>query len=501
VPFVEVPVGRVQVFAILASPGSFADSYSTIIELASSQTMPANPESDSDQSYQDALSFLYKRINYERIVAARGRYKFRLRRITALLQQLGLSRMLYSDGASDPGIPLVHIAGTKGKGSTAAMVSAALTASGLRTGLYTSPHLHRLEERFRIDSVPCEQDELVDLVGRVAVVTKSVESELGPLSFFELTTALALLHFDNSVCDAIVLEVGLGGRLDSTNVCAPSVSVVTSIGLDHQHVLGNTLTEIATEKAGIIKTNVPVVSGVIDVEAASVVRKIATEKECDLFQIGDDFDYRSSPEANWGTKLEFEGRRLPMSSRFCASLQMEGDHQAHNAALAIASLDLLRDQGMTIPEASVQSGLQDLCCIGRIERFELAAGVTGIVDAAHNQDSIAALCNTLRGRAGDGPIAIVFGTSIDKDAAVMLTALAEVTSQIVLTRFWGNPRYYPTTELLRQLPDSMRATATVIENPIDACNAALGLVSPGGTLIVCGSFFLAAETRDWFRVS
>lgn len=460
--------------------------------------MSANPDPEFDQPYQDALRFLYDRINYERIVAPRGSYKFRLRRITELLRQLGLAHLLYSDSVRDRAFPLVHIAGTKGKGSTAAMVSAALTASGLRTGLYTSPHLHRLEERFRIDSVPCEPDELVDLVRRVAAATKHVESELGTLSFFELTTALALLHFDTTDCDAIVLEVGLGGRLDSTNVCAPSVSVITSIGLDHQHVLGNTLAEIAAEKAGIIKTNVPVVSGVIDSDAASVVHRIAIQKECELFQVGNDFDYRSSPAGQWGTRLEFTGHRSPLSSQFSASLQMEGDHQAHNAALAIASLDLLRDQGVAIPQAAVQSSLHDLRCIGRIERFEMADGVTGIVDAAHNRDSIAALCKTLRCRCSAEPIAIVFGTSIDKDATAMLAALAQVTSQIILTRFWGNPRYCPSAELMKRMPDSLRPTATVIENPIDACRKALNLVSPGGTLVVCGSFFLAAETRDWF---
>jgi dihydrofolate synthase/folylpolyglutamate synthase len=476
-------------------------------------TDPTDPKSDrllpnqtardddppaKNERYEQALKYLYDRINYERIVEPTSRYKFRLQRITELLRRLGLSDYLYTESRPEPKIPLVHIAGTKGKGSTAAMVSAAISASGLRTGLYTSPHLHRLEERFCIDSVPCSEDELVDLVRRIAGATEAVERELGPPSFFELTTALAILHFHLSECDAIVLEVGLGGRLDSTNVCAPSVSVITSIGLDHQLVLGDSLTEIAAEKAGIIKAGVPVVSGVIDSDAAAVVAGIATEKKSELFQLGKDFDYRCLPKIDWGSKLDFESIRSPLSQQISAGLQMEGVHQGHNAAIAIASLNLLRDQGVAVSDSSIQTGLNQLNCIGRIERFALPAGVTGIVDAAHNDDSITALCDTLRRRCADRPVAVVFGTSIDKDAESMLSALAEVTERIVLTRFWGNPRYCPTQKLVQQLPTRLKSSAKVIEHPVDACTAALQELSPGGTLVVCGSFFLAAETRGWF---
>ena len=462
---------------------------------------PTNPQSDlraDDSQYQGALKFLYDRINYERIVAPSGRYKFRLRRIATLLHQLSLSHYLYDQVGSKPHVPLVHIAGTKGKGSTAAMVSAVLTAAGLKTGLYTSPHLHHLEERFRIDSVACSRADLVSLVERAQPIAMAMERELGPPSFFELTTALALLHFDLSQCDAIVLEVGLGGRLDSTNVCAPSVSVVTSIGLDHQHVLGNTLTQIAAEKAGIIKQRVPVVSGVSDSAAAEVVAKAAKSCQCELYQLGRDFKFKTSPLAGWGASLQFDGLRSPVASSLKCDLSMEGEHQAHNASLAIAASELLRDQGVQIPDTAVASGLRQLQCIGRIERFELSGGVTGIVDAAHNGDSINALCGTLRRRAGHGPIAIVFGTSIDKDAVEMLATLADVTPTIILTRFWGNPRFAPTADLVKQLPASMQADPIVIDDPIEACQTAKKIVTPGGTLVACGSFFLAAETRAWF---
>ena len=242
-----------------------------------------------DQAYREALGFLYDRIDYERMASETARYPFRLQRTNQLLEQLGLGEYLHSQ-TNQPKVPIIHIAGTKGKGSTAAMVAAALSAAGLRTGLYTSPHLHRLEERFQIGGQPCTSSDLVSLVARVEPITESIahQANRSP-SFFELITAIALLHFDASHCDAIVLEVGLGGRLDSTNVCAPSVTAITSIGLDHQHVLGESLAEIAAEKAGICKPGVPSVSGVVGREAAEVIEARALQGGSTLFQLGRDF--------------------------------------------------------------------------------------------------------------------------------------------------------------------------------------------------------------------
>ena len=515
--------GRHSGFDSLASPGLSADSYSTIctqVGLPNQSDSPRCPlktcvqpmpsRGPSDRTMRSVRSgctliYLYGRINYERIAGSTQRYTFRLQRITELLKQLGLADYLFDHGlpplSNVPKVPLVHIAGTKGKGSTAAMVSSVLTAAGLRTGLYTSPHLHRLEERFRIDSVPCSADQLLDLVQRLVPAVPSVERCYGPPSFFDLTTALAMLHFDSSKCDAIVLEVGLGGRLDSTNVCSPSVTAITSIGLDHQHVLGETLTvQIAAEKSGIIKPNVPVVSGVADPDAAGVIAAVADKHQCQLFQLGRDFDVLASPAADWGARWNFAGLRPPLRNQMQISLRMEGDHQSRNAAIAIAVLDLLRDQRVEIPTTAIEEGFGQLQCIARVERFSLPNGVIGIVDAAHNRDSIAALCQVL-GRRGKHPISVVFGTSIDKQAEAMLASLGEVVDRVVLTRFWGNPRFRPPQELVPLLPASLRETSRVVEDPVQACLSALPSVTPGGTLVVCGSFFLAAETRQWFGQS
>jgi dihydrofolate synthase/folylpolyglutamate synthase len=466
--------------------------------------------------YQDALRYLYDRINYERLSGAgASRYPFRLQRVTELLRRLDLQNYLHAE-TPQPKVPLVHIAGTKGKGSVAAMVAAALTACGLRTGLYTSPHLHRLEERFRINGNPCSAEELVSLVQRVKTAVDEVEQRVGGISFFELTTAIAMLHFEASHCEAIVIEVGLGGRLDSTNVLAPSVSAVTSIGLDHQHVLGHDLPTIAAEKAGIIKPGVPVVSGVADREAAAVVAQRAAEMGSPLFWIGRDFTGRGEPLPRWGSTIRYEGITPPLGPPCSLQLSMEGGHQVRNAAIALAIVDLLRagrdDEAnrssrpeaarpalppLDLPRSAVASALGQLQCEARIEGVHLRHDVLAIIDAAHNEDSIAALCDCLTHRSADRPVTVVFGTSLDKSAETMLKSLATVADHLILTRYHGNPRFRPPAEMTPLVPEAFRASTEIVEDPIEACRRGLRRATPGGTLVVCGSFFLTAETRHW----
>jgi dihydrofolate synthase/folylpolyglutamate synthase len=476
-------------------------------------------------AYNAALEFLYDRIDYERLARGVTRVPFRLHRTAELMKRLGLRRYLYhgESPASRPPVPLVHIAGTKGKGSTAAMVAAMLSSSGRRTGLYTSPHLHRLEERFRIDGVPCGPDDVVRLVQRVRPVAEALAREsAGPPSFFELTTAMAMLHFDASGCEAIVIEVGLGGRLDSTNVFLPSVTAITSIGLDHQNVLGGTLDKIAAEKAGIIKPGVPVVSGVRPgqadlsqdgpdpsegsteppVDPATVIRRVAEERSAPLFLLGDQFDFVAEPRADWGLALDYTARfdqQQRQETRLRLELDLEGRHQGHNAALALALTQLLGDRGVDVPHWAQAAGLSQLRCAGRVERFSLPDGVLGIVDAAHNEDSIGALCRCLEDRARERPISIVFGTSSDKTPSPLLRALGKHADRLYLTRFHGNPRYVPPHELLASVEPPRRAATEILDDPLEACEAALATATPGGVLVVCGSFFLAAETRGWLE--
>ncbi len=415
-----------------------------------------------------------------------------------LLQRLGLGHLLHQPDRP-ASVPLVHIAGTKGKGSTATMVASVLTAAGYRTGLYSSPHLHRLEERFRVDGDPCSVEQMIELVDRIREPAIQLEQAEDPPTFFELTTAMALLHFDHQQCDAMVLEVGLGGRLDSTNVCAPSVTAITSIGMDHEHVLGHTIEKIAGEKAGIIKPRIPVVSGVSQPEAMAVIQQRAESQAAPLFQLGNEFDVGYQPDPDWGSSVVVESNHSPLTDRHQFHLTMEGAHQARNAAVATAIVDLLSHQGMSIGASAIQQGMASSQCIGRIERWSLDRNRLAIVDSAHNEDSIEALCRTIRQRCSGRPVVTVFGTSVDKSVEPMLNSLAEVSTHLVLTRFVGNPRYRAPEQLRSFVPESIASQTEVIDEPIPACEAALETTPPGGVLVICGSFFLAAECRHWVQ--
>ncbi len=352
-------------------------------------------DSDATSRERDsALGFLLSRIDYERSLSVPyGLRQFKLDRMRQLLAHLG-----------DPqaGLTIVHIAGTKGKGSTAAMIAAVLTAARYRTGLFTSPHMARLEERINIDGNPCSSAELVDLVARLRPIVEAMDAaspELGPgetgLTYFELTTAMALLSFADRAVDVAVLEVGMGGRLDSTNVCRPCVSVITSISFDHMQQLGNTLAEIAGEKAGIVKPGVPVISGVTEDEPRQVIQTIANEAGSPVRQLGVDFDYRYDPPrlvdqvsslAHVDVQLAFSN---PPVSYQRLGLTLLGRHQAANAAVALAALVEVQAQGFTIPELAIRRGLSQVRWPARVE--VVARRPTVIIDAAHNAASVAAL--------------------------------------------------------------------------------------------------------------
>lgn len=479
---------------------------------AASPSQPRPADQLETDRYREALAFLYDRINYEKLVDGASRYPFRLRRIADLLCRLELSHFLDQahlpeseqerthPRSSAKQVPLVHIAGTKGKGSTATMVASVLTESGVRTGNYTSPHLHRLEERFRVDGEPCSPAELIALVDRVRDAAEQMAGEsAGSPTFFELTTAIALLHFHRRDCQVVVVEVGLGGRLDSTNVCRPAVSAITSIGLDHQHVLGDTKEAIAGEKAGIIKPGVPVISGVVEKGPADVISQIAAKQNAPLYQLDRDFAVSHSRHEDWGSLIDFDGR-----DRFQGvagvHVSLEGSHQARNASVALAILQTLESQtSIHVDGEAIRKAMSRLPCEGRIQRYHLARSVTVIIDAAHNEDSIAALCQAIESRNDAKPISFVFGTSIDKTAEPMLRLIGELANSITLTQFSGNPRFYPVESLVKAMPKNFDGTTAIENDAMRACRAAMESVPDGGTLVVCGSFFLAAEVRGYFE--
>ncbi|WP_417730767.1 bifunctional folylpolyglutamate synthase/dihydrofolate synthase [Rosistilla oblonga] len=442
-------------------------------------------------SYGQSLDYLYGRINYERLSKPSPGNPMKLNRMHALLAAMG-----------DPqaSLKIVHIGGTKGKGSTASMVAAIATQAGQRCGLYTSPHLESLEERFRVDGQPATQSQLISLIQSVRQAAETIRRQgEGEATFFELTTAMAIEHFRRDGCEVAVLEVGLGGRLDCTNICSPEVTAITSIGLDHQNLLGDTVEEIAAEKAGIIKPGVPVVSGVRDPAAAAVIQQIADERQAPLLQIDRDYHVqRESVAGNNASRFDFlpsESTPLPLKRRTAWPLALAGIHQARNAAVALAITDCwnLKTQSLQWPEQACREALATLSVPGRIEFFPGEPLV--ILDTAHNRDSVEALADVLAERFESQNVVAVFGTSHDKDASEMLTILARNVKQIVLTRYRTNPRWYPPQDLAAIASQVAGQSWEVVENSHDALQVARHRAGPAGVVVVCGSFFLAAELR------
>lgn len=449
------------------------------------------PHSPSADPRRDAAAeWLLGRINYERTsVVPYGERQLKLDRMRQFVTALG---------SPDTAAPIVHIAGTKGKGSTAAMVAAMLTAAGYRTGVFSSPHLERLEERFSIDGTPVTGSQLAELVETVRPVVeefdrRAAESGEDGLTFFDITTAIALVHFAQQQCAAVVLEVGLGGRLDSTNVCLPAVSVVTSISLDHTKQLGDTLAAIAGEKAGIVKPGVPVVTGVTEDEPREVIARVALDHGCRLIQRGREFDFRYHHRQPHDALDYLVAGEAVLED---VELALAGEHQAANAAVALGVIDELVNQGWQVPDEARREGLATVELAGRIE---LVPGRPLVVlDTAHNAASAAALASTLRLR-NELPRTLVVSCSRDKDFAAIADALAGGFERVIVTEYQSNPRVVPGDELAEvfrhAMADQPGSEVELAATPEAAWRRAVELTPREGLIAIAGSFFLAAELR------
>jgi dihydrofolate synthase/folylpolyglutamate synthase len=459
---------------------------------------------DAALSERDAaLRFLYGRVDYERVQSfPYDAEELKLDRMRQLLHRLG---------SPQRDLPVVHVAGTKGKGSTSAMLAGILTAAGYRTGLFTSPHLERIEERLAIDGRICSPDELVDLLRQVQPVVEAMDREgsgwpcANSPTFFEITTAMALLYFASHKTGAVVLEVGLGGRLDSTNVCRPRVSVITSISLDHMRQLGNTMEAIAWEKAGIIKPGVPLVSGVATAGPREVIRWICRRRHAPLAELGLDFGFEYTPPLHvesapaMGT-LDFHYHSLGRGYDFPGlSLGLLGRHQAANAATALATLDELERSGWTIPEEAVRAGLAGLHWPARVEL--LGRRPTIIVDAAHNVASVEALLATLGESFAADRRFLLFATTREKDVRGMLQRLLPGFDEIVFTRYLNNPRAVPAEELAAIALQLTGRQYPIYADPLQAWRDVRTRAGADDLICVTGSFFIAAEIRRALAVN
>ena len=451
--------------------------------------------------YPSALEFLFHRINYERTSQIPYLGGFKLDRMRELLRMLGNPHEQ---------LPIVHVAGTKGKGSTASMMAAILAEAGYKTGLYTSPHLERLEERYVINGSQISPHELVQLVQTIEAVVQEldqtrIDESLRVPTFFEITTALAFLYFTRLKADIAVFEVGLGGRLDSTNVCHPAVCAITSISFDHTKQLGRTLAAIAREKAGIIKPGVPVVCGVLPEEPREVIHHIAWETAAPLIQRDADYfvDYlEQQSTAGTKTSINYREERAGISRSYAnLTTNLRGEHQAANVGTALAAMGALADRGWKISEQAIRAGLMKVRCPARIELVRENPPV--ILDTAHNVASVEALCRELEQGFAPSSRVLVFATSRDKDARSMLLRLLPLFDQIVLTRYLNNPRARSVEELADMIAEIYRGfydgprprRIHHTASPLEAWQLAQQLAGETALTCITGSFFLAAELR------
>ncbi len=421
--------------------------------------------------------------------------QFDLGRMVRLLESLGNPQAAY---------PVIHVAGTKGKGSVSAMSASVLRAAGYRVGLYTSPHLQDYSERMQINGVPISQEDLVQLVDEIKPHVESIPR----LTTFEIGTALAFWYFARQSVDAAVIEVGLGGRLDATNVVVPVVSVITSLSYDHAEFLGDTLAAIAAEKAGIIKPGIPVVLAPQKDEARLVVERIARERSSELFQVGRDLLYapvshsldgqtfllwNSSEQVlvdmviETGILEEWEPVRLTMP--------MLGYHQIENAATAYSALQIFRKTALAIPEAAIRQGFARVSWPGRFEILSRKPMV--VADSAHNRDSALKLRLTLDDYFPGKPVILLFGASTDKDIKGMFAELMPRVEQVIATASI-HPRAADPNSLV-DLAHQHGKPARVVEPLEAAIQEAIRLADSNSLVLVTGSIFVAAGAAHAMR--
>jgi dihydrofolate synthase/folylpolyglutamate synthase len=442
-----------------------------------------------------ALAWLDRRINFERVVpASAAPGTFGLTRVRRLLAAIG-----------DPHhrFPVVHVAGTKGKGSTVAMLTAVLQASGHRVGRYMSPHVDTLEERICVGDRPISA---ADLVRAFNVVIPAVEhmdraasrrGGSGP-TWFEVLTAVAFVHFARARVDLAVLETGLGGRLDATNVSQPVLSIITSISLDHMHLLGSTIARIAAEKAGIIKRGCPVISTAIDPDARRVIESTAARRRAPLVQLGRDFQAAylppdmTDPLAPGRVAVTLTDAKTAGPLVF--PLAMRGGHQAINAAVVVMAARSLDARGIRVTDRAVSKGLRSVSLPARIER--IAEKPLVILDAAHNVASMESLVATLAPAARVfRPTVLLFAASVDKQITEMLSVARDRFDHVVITRYATNPRAATVPQLVEACRRAGLPAPQVATAPAEALRLARSLATPRGLICVAGSFFLAAEIR------
>lgn len=413
--------------------------------------------------------------------------------------KLGLESMenfLAKVARPDKRLKFVHVAGTNGKGSVSVNIVSILDQAGYRVGLFTSPHLSSVRERFRINDVFITEEEFAHHASKVR---EALGDDL--ITYFEFTTALALLWFADSAVDLVVLETGLGGRLDATNIVLPMVSVITNVSMDHEAYLGDDLASISNEKAGIIKSGVPLVTAVANDISHEVVANRCRELGCEMYLYDRDFRAIGHDDGSWvwkGCNRRFLDTEI--SDLYCG---MKGSYQVSNSSLALAVVLLLQEHGFNVNHKDVRKGLASVLWPGRLEHVAIQrndkiknTGVTldYLIDGAHNPAGVASLIETLNEEYSFDKLIVVWGAMEDKDLSLTIPAIAKITSTLILTKPDGERAAEPQS-LLDVIPPHHRAKCHLQEDVVAALHLAEEYAGADDLIVVAGSLYLIGEVR------
>ena len=439
--------------------------------------------------YTSAMAFIHERSGYDRGFISNPFAGDDAARLGLVRTE----RVLTALGRPDRGYPILHVAGSKGKGSTSTLLSSVHSAAGWRCGRFLSPHLHRFNERFAIDDLPISDEDFaacVDAVRSASLAVERNEPEIGRLTAWELSTAIALLWFDRQQCDVVVLEVGMGGTLDATNVVQPAASLITRLDLEHTDILGNTIAEVAANKAGIIKPGAPAYSVGQEPEALAVIQSRAAAVGSSLAVAGVDWQVSGDSE-----DFSWSGWDASISH---LSTGLEGLHQVENAGLAIAAImdpaNTLAER-LPISEANLRSGLASAFIPGRFEIIDLD-GATVVLDGAHTPASARALADATITRFGDHHVTVIVAMLADKDPFGFLEPLVPVANSWIISQP-QSPRALHTDLLLAALHHfdcEGQPAGSVAEGLTEAINSAQNRDRPA-LILVTGSISTVAEAR------
>ncbi len=430
-------------------------------------------------SYAEAEAYLLDTI--DETVSRHTSYK--LERIRALLRDLGDPHRAY---------PTIHVGGTSGKGSTATMIAGALQAAGKRTGLHTKPHLHAMTERARIDGVPVPPERFAALLDEMLPAIARAAAQHGRPTYYETLLALAFKYFADEHVDVAVIEVGLGGRLDGTNVILPVVAAITSVGYDHTDVLGTTIEAIALEKAGIAKPDVPLVLAPIPAAALAVIERYASEVGAPIVHVSRVVRVeREQTDERGAQMLSVVTRRGSYRLR----LAVAGAFQRTNAATAIAVLEQLADELRPTPE-QIAAALCDVAIPGRMEL--VWANPTVVFDVAHNAEKAGSLVASLREWFPDRRVHYVVAIGENKDARRIIEILGTINSTFTFTSFTARGRAAIRPQRLATLAESLGGWGRAITDPVEALTVARRMAAVDDVVVVTGSTFVVAGLREWY---